>query len=837
VRTLLKGLLSSRRPFSFGIAILVVLLMASTSLTLFHFNKKTTVLAASNGSSFTFTAAGDYNQTSATTANLNYIAHSGASFNLGLGDFNYNSAVTASQWSTYAKGLLPTNFPFEVIPGDQDGGQLATYATNLPNHITGMQGAYGEQYYFDYPTSAPLARFIVFSPYILSQFNYMQGGAGYNWVSSTIDAARAANIPWVIVGMYENCFSLNSLHCSNDDILNLLISKKVDLIIYAHKHDYEASKQLAFNSNCTSMSTTYNASCVVNTTNNMTQGAGSAIVITGTGGATMDTVSTTDPAISYFRSWEASNNNQTWGVSQFTVSANQVSMQFKGTSGGTFSDSLTITGHGPRPTPSPSPTKTPSPTSTPSPGTVPLNTNWFFAEGRVGKGFREYLTIGNPTTNACSVTIQYLYTMDGSVTPANKSVTVNVAAATRLTESVNNDLQLPDFSASAASLAAIVTVNTQMTPNCAGVVAERPMYFTNFHGISSGTDVVGGTTMSNAYYFADVPTGTNYTSYITVLNPNTIAANVVVSYFANGSRVQTQNVSIPAQTRGTIAPGTLTIPSHVAAVVTSNEPILVERPTYFTNVNGISGAYDLVGAQQTGSDWLFAEGYTGSGYQEYLTMANLDAANSAAVTITLKSGTGATKATQLSLGPQSQIIWNVNTANAFPGSTPEVSAEVTAASSGPGIVVQREIYFTYKHTLPQQTMGGTDVMGQMGPAAHSTYSFAEGYTNTGYNEWLTIQNPTTKDETISVILVNGSGKTSTQTFTVHANSRFTQDINALVQQIFNPGTSNSSNAVSMTVQTSDGSVFVAERPMYWNTSGISSFVTKGGSDVIGYVGG
>jgi hypothetical protein len=334
-----------------------------------------------------------------------------------------------------------------------------------------------------------------------------------------------------------------------------------------------------------------------------------------------------------------------------------------------------------------------------------------------------------------------------------------------------------------------------------------------------------------------VPTGANYTSYLTILNPNAAVAHVVVGYYANGNKVQTQNVFVPAQARGTIAPGLVTMPPHVAAVVTSNQPIMVERPTYFTNVNGVSGAYDVVGAQQSAGDWLFAEGYTGSGYQEYLTIANLGAANSAAVTITLKSATGATKATPLSLAPQSQTIWNVNSANTFAGATPEVSAEVTAASSGPSIVVQREIYFTYKHTLSQATTGGTDVMGQLGPAAHSAYSFAEGYTNTGYNEWLTIQNPTTKDETISVILVNGAGKTSTQAVTVHANSRFTQDINALVQQVFNPGTNSASNAISMTVQTSDGSVFVAERPLYWNTNAVSSFVTMGGSDVIGYVGG
>jgi hypothetical protein len=150
--------------------------------------------------------------------------------------------------------------------------------------------------------------------------------------------------------------------------------------------------------------------------------------------------------------------------------------------------------------------------------------------------------------------------------------------------------------------------------------------------------------------------------------------------------------------------------------------------------------------------------------------------------------------------------------------------------------VQREIYFTYKHTLSQSAMGGTDVMGQPGPASHTAYSFAEGYTNTGYNTWLTLQNPTGTAETIYVTLFNGEAKTSTQSYTVQANSRFTVDVTALVQQVFSPGTNSAGNSISMTVQTLNGSAFVAERPMYWNTNGVSSFVTTGGSDVFGYVG-
>src|SRR5947209_17698819 len=249
--------------------------------------------------------------------------------------------------------------------------------------------------------------------------------------------------------------------------------------------------------------------------------------------------------------------------------------------------------------------------------------------------------------------------MDGSATPATKTVSINLAAASRATESVNTDLGLTDSSTSAASLAAIVTVNTTATPTCTGVVAVRPMYFSNFHGISSGTDVLGSTKLSTTYYFADVPTGGSYTSYITVLNPQNATANVTVNYFANGSQVQTQTLAVPANSRGTIVPGTVTMPQHVAATVTSDQPVMVERPVYFTGVNGVSGAYDVVGAPKSASDWLFAEGYTGAGYQEFLTIANPDPANTAAVTVTLKSASGATNASTITLGPKSQAIWSV----------------------------------------------------------------------------------------------------------------------------------------------------------------------------------
>lgn len=482
------------------------------------------------------------------------------------------------------------------------------------------------------------------------------------------------------------------------------------------------------------------------------------------------------------------------------------------------------------------------PSPTPGSSSAPVNKTWYFAEGRVGKSFREYLTIDNPNRNSCAVTIQYNYTPDGGG-PQNKVVTTVVNPSSRLTESVNNDLGYPSNGNSAASLATVVSVNSTVTPTCVGVMAERPMYFSNFRGIASGTDVIGATHLSPSYDFADVPTGAENTSYLTILNPNNANANVSVTYYAGGKVVGSQNTTVKANARGTIATGAISLPQHVAAVVNSNQPIMVERPTYFNGVplngTGVAGAYDIVGVPTLANDWLFAEGYTSSTTQEYLTIANSDPAKTNAnVTIALKSKSGATQKYTLPVASQSQVIWNVNANNTFAGSSPEVSVEVT--SSGANIVVQREMYFTYKHTLPNGVVtranGGTDVFGQVGPAKQNAYSFAEGYSNVGYNEWLTIQNPTNTPESLTLTLVNGLGQVNSQTFTVGANSRYTQDIAAVVQNVFHAGTNSAANSVSMTVTAASGAFFVAERPMYWNTSG-GSFVTQGGNDVIGYVGG
>ncbi len=511
--------------------------------------------------------------------------------------------------------------------------------------------------------------------------------------------------------------------------------------------------------------------------------------------------------------------------------------------------------------------------------TTSVSKTWYLADGRVGGGFREYITIEDPDPSVdCNATITYMPEGDITNMQAKRHMvarkplavkTVVIPHASRYTASVNQDMGVADTQQPGTMVSAMVTVPA--SASCAGVVVERPMYF-NYNGVVSGSDVLGTTTLGQSFYLADVPTqsgsASSMTSYMTVLNPSSIVpATVTVTYYANsatagnpGTIVSTQTVYVAPGARGTIYPGVL--PSaHVAASITANTPVAVERSTYMSNmVEGnagtVSSSASVVAAQTLSNHWLFAEGYTGGQYQENLVLSNLSEATISAM-ITLEYQNGTNQVVTVSVPAFSQQIENVNalytsptgTCNGPSGTaitctpTNEVSADVTVPPVGsvtppPSLVVEREMFFHYTHTLPNTsinvtTTGGTDVMGALS-AATNVANFAEGYTNAGYNTWITLQNPTATSEMLAVTIVNEYGRSYTDNVTVTAKSRQTVDITALTRQnLVHAGDDVRGYQVSTSVQaTTAGSTFVAERPMYFNTSEGN----QGGSDVVGFTG-
>jgi len=334
--------------------------------------------ASAQPGSFTFDAAGDFGANTNTSAVLNAVPGSGADFFLGVGDLSYSEVTPESAWCDFVTSRVGATFPFELVAGNHEDngpdGQIANFAACLPDRIGGLTGSYAKEYYFDYPVSSPLARVINISPNLAfpgeATYQYTVGSAHYTWLSNAIDSARAAGIPWVIVSMHENCIKAGSTACEiGTDLQNLLVAKKVDLVLQGHTHTYQRSKQLALGPACPSVTNTaYDADCVVNdgSTGSYTKGAGYVLVISGTGGDSNGSVSTSDPDSQYF----AKLNGASYGFTKFTVSATQLSAQFVAAVG-TFSDSFTIGGSGGTPGDQP-PTAAGASLSTPQDTALPV---------------------------------------------------------------------------------------------------------------------------------------------------------------------------------------------------------------------------------------------------------------------------------------------------------------------------------------------------------------------------------------------------------------------------------------------------------------------------------
>ncbi len=163
------------------------------------------------------------------------------------------------------------------------------------------------------------------------------------------------------------------------------------------------------------------------------------------------------------------------------------------------------------------------------------------------------------------------------------------------------------------------------------------------------------------------------------------------------------------------------------------------------------------------------------------------------------------------------------------GWTTGASSAVGATSLGPnGKSTAGSDWFGSSHIS-----GGTDVVGEAGSSSQQVYTFAEGYTNTNFSEFLTLQNPNNAVEMVAITLF-ADNTIVQQMRQLPPHSRTTVNINSLVVPMANAYPANPfahGFEVSMTIQVFSGTV-VAERPLYFIFHG-----EPGGTDVIGYTGG
>ncbi|MHB8896762.1 MAG: FG-GAP-like repeat-containing protein [Candidatus Geothermincolia bacterium] len=319
-----------------------------------------------------------------------------------------------------------------------------------------------------------------------------------------------------------------------------------------------------------------------------------------------------------------------------------------------------------------------------------------------------------------------------------------------------------------------------------------------------------------------LPPAPDFEAYIVLQNPNNEPAGVTLTYMMQGGDTKNDNMVLKPNSRSTVfVNDAVGYGKNVSTKVTSDRPIICERPMYFNYRKAWTGGHDVMGANAPSSTFYFAEGTCRPNFDPYICIQNPGEAD-ARVDITYMKGDGTTREQSLTVARQSRSTVVVkDTLGQGDDKAHDFSCKVETKSKS-GIICERSLYFNYGGAWT----GGHDVMGATEPA--STFYFAEGTCRPGFEPYLCIQNPGSTEAKVKVTYMKGDGTTAPQALTVPARTRSTVVVKNVLGQGDDPA-----HDFSCKVETTNGTEVVCERPMYFNYQGFSRLNWTGGHDVMG----
>jgi hypothetical protein len=300
---------------------------------------------------------------------------------------------------------------------------------------------------------------------------------------------------------------------------------------------------------------------------------------------------------------------------------------------------------------------------------------------------------------------------------------------------------------------------------------------------------------------AEGATGGFFTTDVAILNPNTNAVPVTVTYLREGDSAIQETRQLPARSRTTIHENAIAglEAASVSTVVDALDasPLVVERLMSW-DATGYGGHLGSA-IDRPRQRWLFAEGAQGH-FDCYFLLANSETRDATVkLTFLVEQGTPVTRTVTVAATSRMTV---------HAGSVPELidRSFATVIESNVPVVAERAMYFG----LSPLWLAGHGTAGVPEPAR--IWFHAEGATGSFFDTYILLANPHPIDVEVSLTFVTDTNERYTLRKTVAAMSRLTINIAAEVPQL-------ASAAVSTTVQASDLPI-VSERAMYWGPPGI-----------------
>ena len=337
------------------------------------------------------------------------------------------------------------------------------------------------------------------------------------------------------------------------------------------------------------------------------------------------------------------------------------------------------------------------------------------------------------------------------------------------------------------------------------VMAELPSYQSTSDSLGGDT-VIGATRTSERWYFAEGYTGRGFRETIHVQVP--------------GDRDAALTFRFQTEERGEVVIGGLRARCHEEATsfsvndllgtgyqcsltVESDVPVVAQRDIEFTYISRSGecwqGVHRILGAVSLGRDFLFAEGTTRDGFDEWLTIQNPSAQSiEVRAEFQVGEGQGSNLTRDFRVSGWRRLTVFVPD---IVGRGKDVSVRLTSSAE---FLAERPMYFRYRG-FGADWDGGHCAMGT--PAAAEGWLFAEGCTYGGFHEWLCLQNPGDGDAQVDVYYYTQErGLLAARRVNVAARRRVTIRVN---------DHAGGNLQLSCRLQVVSGPAIVAERPLYF----------------------
>ncbi len=299
-------------------------------------------------------------------------------------------------------------------------------------------------------------------------------------------------------------------------------------------------------------------------------------------------------------------------------------------------------------------------------GAPGLSTHWYLAAGSTNGGTETISILNTNSSRAANVQLQVL----GATSGARRVVTVTIPPHTTGVTNLNTLVPNQDVSVVALSDLPVLVERTQ----------------TFGPGGSGLTTSAGATAPAVEWLFAAGTTANGVRTEYTALNPGDAPALVTASFYAqDGGALGSQTVSVAPRSRATINLGATTQGDRIAAVVTSNQAVVVEREEYTGTFASAKSGSVTFGRNGTGTRWAFPAGDTTPGVNEALVLFNPSAVT-IGVTATFYDSAGRVVTRHITVAPTAHNEISVNTL----GLAPQHGA-VLRSSNGLGFIAEQGV--------------------------------------------------------------------------------------------------------------------------------------------------